>query len=236
MVQKELTHTKNETVIPIRAKFFKVGSLQYISHLDLMRTITRILVRTGIPAWYSQGYNPRLKLTFALPLSIGTQSECEYFDIRLTEEMPFDEVRRRLNEAMTEEMQVIEVYQSEKKFSEIAWSEYEIRMVSPKFSAETADALQELYSHPLVITKRSKSGDKEVDIAPYMDIRAVDFADGGITIHALLSADSADYLNPEYLIKAADEKLGIRFDDPFTEYYTIMRKRVFFADKETEFR
>ena len=55
--------------IPIRAKFYKVGSLQFISHLDLMRTMTRNMVRAGIPAWYSQGFNPRLKLTFSLPLS-----------------------------------------------------------------------------------------------------------------------------------------------------------------------
>ena len=67
----------------IRAKFYKIGMLQYISHLDLMRTMTRTLTRAGIPAWYSQGFNPRLKITFSLPLSIGTQSECEFFDIKL---------------------------------------------------------------------------------------------------------------------------------------------------------
>ncbi|MBO5219967.1 MAG: DUF2344 domain-containing protein, partial [Clostridia bacterium] len=148
--------------IPIRAKFYKVGSLQFISHLDLMRTMTRNMVRAGIPAWYSQGFNPRLKLTFSLPLSIGTQSLCEYFDIRLVEPMDFEEVRRRLNEALTDEMQVTEVYQSDRKFADIQWSEYEITMTSPKLSAETADALRELYTHPLVMTKHSKSGDKEV--------------------------------------------------------------------------
>ena len=40
-----------EKPLPIRAKFYKVGMLQYISHLDLVRTMTRILVRSGIPAW-----------------------------------------------------------------------------------------------------------------------------------------------------------------------------------------
>ena len=62
---------------PIRARFYKIGMLQCnISHLDLVRTMTRIITRAGIPAWYTQGFNPRLKLTFAMPLSIGTQSEC----------------------------------------------------------------------------------------------------------------------------------------------------------------
>ena len=221
---------------PIRAKFYKIGSLQYISHLDLVRTMTRNITRAGIPAWYSQGFNPRLKLTFSLPLSIGTQSECEFFDIRLVEDMPLDEVMRRINETLTDEMKIVEVYQSDRKFSDIAWSEYEVVMTSPKFSADTADALRELYTNPLILVKHSKSGDKEADISPYIDLMDCTYADGAVTVRALLCADSADYLNPEYLIKGAQQKLGIEFDDPFCEYYSIVRKGVYLADKATPFR
>ena len=224
------------STIPVRARFYKVGMLQYISHLDLVRTMTRILVRSGIPAWYSQGFNPRLKLTFAMPLSIGTQSECEFFDIRLTSPMDFDEIKARLNRSLTEEMQVLEVYQSPRKFNEIAWAEYEIKMTSPGLNAGTADALRELYTNPLVVTKRSKTGDKDVDILPYIDLRSCEYADGAVTIRALLSADSANYLNPEYLVKAAEAKLGIGFEDPFSEFYTIVRREVYLGDGATVFR
>lgn len=220
----------------IRAKFYKVGSLQYISHLDLVRTMTRNLVRSGVPAWYSQGFNPRLKLTFSLPLSIGTQSECEFFDIRLTEEMALEEVKARINDTLTDEMKITEVYQSERKFSDIAWSLYEISMTSNGISDTTAKKLTDLYTSPLVVTKRSKSGDKDVDISPHIDLRGVSQNEDRITVNALLSADSANYLNPEYLVKAAQSKLGITFDDPFSEYYTIMRKEVYLADKVTVFR
>lgn len=219
----------------IRAEFYKVGSLQYISHLDLVRTMTRNITRAGIPAWYSQGFNPRLKITFSLPLSIGTQSECEFFDIKLTEDMPLDEVKNRINAALTDEMQIVDVYQSERKFSDIMWAEYEIKMTSPKLSADTAVAMRELYTNPLIIMKRSKSGDKEADIAPFIDLRECLFADGSITVRALLSADSANYLNPEYIVKSASEKLGVTFDDPFSEYYTIVRKAVYLSDKVTRF-
>ncbi|MBQ8509350.1 MAG: DUF2344 domain-containing protein [Clostridia bacterium] len=222
--------------IPVRAKFFKVGMLQYISHLDLVRTMTRNLVRAKIPAWYSQGFNPRLKLTFSLPLSIGTQSECEFFDIRLTEPMAFDEIKRRINETLTDEMQVVDVYTSEKKFSDIGWAEYELKLTSPNLPENAAESLANLYTNPLVLTKRSKTGDKDVDIAPFIDLRECVQTAEGVTIRALLSADSANYLNPEYLIKAADQKLGIRFDDPFSEYYTIMRREVYLSDRVTVFR
>ena len=222
--------------LPIRAKFYKIGMLQYISHLDLVRTMTRILVRSGIPAWYSQGFNPRLKLTFAMPLSIGTQSECEFFDIRLTSPMEADEVKARINRALTDELQVTDVYLSDLKFSEIAWAEYEIKMTSPKLTTDTARALTELYTNPLIITKHTKTGDKEVDIFPNISLRSCHFEDGSITLRTLISADSANYLNPEYLMEAAENKLGLCFEDPFHEFYTMIRKEVYLSDKTTIFR
>lgn len=221
--------------MPIRAKFYKVGSLQYISHLDLVRTMTRNLTRAGIPAWYSQGFNPRLKITFSLPLSIGTQSECEFFDIRLVEDMPLDEVKRRINETLTDEMRIVDVYQSERKFTEIMWAEYEIKMTSPKLTPMLAARMSDLYSYPLWMMKRSKSGDKLTNLKPFIDLRSCIYKDGSITVHAFLSADSENYLNPEYIVRAAEKKIGISFDDPFTEYYTIMRKNVYLADKVTPF-
>lgn len=222
--------------LPIRAKFYKIGSLQYISHLDLVRTMTRNIVRAGIPAWYSQGFNPRLKLTFSLPLSIGTQSECEFFDIRLTENMELSEVKERINDTLTDEMKITEVYESSSKFSEIGWSLYDIFAKSRSIDEDTPDKLIQLYKNPLIINKRSKSGDKDVDIAPFIDLKEVTPKDGGVVIRALLSADSMNYLNPEYLIKAAQLKLGMSFDNPFEEYYTITRKEVYKEDKVTAFR
>lgn len=221
--------------LPIRLKFYKVGSLQYISHLDLVRTLTRSILRAGVPGWYSQGFNPRLKLTFSLPLSIGTQSECEFFDMKLVEPMELEEVKRRINQNLTNELQIVDVYEGGYKFSEIGWALYEIKMTSPKLSSDTASRLTELYNNELVITKRSKSGDKEVDISKYIDLRGCEYEDGSITVRALLSADSEGYLNPEYLIKAAEQKMGVAFEDPFTEYYTIIRKAVYLADRETPF-
>ena len=93
----------NNTPITLRVKFFKKGRLQYISHLDLVRTMMKIIVRAKLPLWYTEGFNPKPKITFAAPLSIGTESMCEFMDIRLTEKMPAEEAMRRLNENMTDD-------------------------------------------------------------------------------------------------------------------------------------
>ena len=42
----------------LRVFFEKRGNIRYISHLDLMRTMTRAIRRSGIPLWYTEGFNP----------------------------------------------------------------------------------------------------------------------------------------------------------------------------------
>ena len=78
----------------VRMKFSKVGSMQYISHLDLQRNFARVLIRAGIPVWYTKGFNPHAKIVFGLPLSVGAQSVCEYVDVRIERDMPCEEERR----------------------------------------------------------------------------------------------------------------------------------------------
>ena len=46
----------------IRIKFNKKGDLQYISHLDLVRTMQKALKRAGLNMWYTEGFNPKPKM------------------------------------------------------------------------------------------------------------------------------------------------------------------------------
>ncbi len=63
-------------------KISKIGRLQFISHLDLARTMRTAIVRAGIPVKYSQGFNPHPRMSFALQLSVGTQSKCEFMELK----------------------------------------------------------------------------------------------------------------------------------------------------------
>ena len=68
----------------VRVFFEKTGMTKYISHLDLMRCMTRAIKRAAIPAWYTEGFNPHLFITFALPLTLGVESLCESMDIPIS--------------------------------------------------------------------------------------------------------------------------------------------------------
>ena len=69
----------------IRIFFSKTGRAIYISHLDLYRLFQRSIKRAKLPVWETEGFNPHLYLTFALPLALGTAGVCESMDTKLTE-------------------------------------------------------------------------------------------------------------------------------------------------------
>lgn len=220
----------------VRLKFCKVGTLQYISHLDLQRTFMRIVNRACLPVWYTKGFNPHIKMVFSTPLSVGSQSVCEYLDIRIDREMPLEEIKERLNREMTEEFHITDIYYPTSDFSEIKWASYEINIKTDGANEQMAeDTVKVLTESPIMLIKKGKAGEREIDITQW--IRSVDAtftADGEINIKAVVSASNSEYLNPEMIITGLRQRLGILAGDPTQEYYSIMRTELF-KDDMTEF-
>ena len=113
---------QNLPVWNLRVKFQKIGRLQFISHLDLARTMRTAIVRAGIPVKYSQGFNPHPRMSFALQLSVGTQSKCEFMELKLCDKPDCDKIKSELNKNLVDELRVFDVYEPERKASEIAWA------------------------------------------------------------------------------------------------------------------
>ena len=220
--------------VTVRIKFCKIGNLQFISHLDLQRSFHRILVRSGIPMWYTKGFNPHAKLVFGLPLSVGTESMCEMADLKIERKISLEEIKDQLNANLTDEMYVLEAYIPTTKFAEIAYANYTITVKSDKLTESSADDVKVLFSAPIIMMKRSKSGEKEVDITRYIKVLDASVCDGTLKINATISAGNTESLNPEYLATAIKERLGFMTDD--CDYsYRIMRNVVYKADM-SEFR
>ncbi len=236
-----ITHwRKLETPKTVRILFRKVGDLQYMSHLDLQRTMARVLVRAKIPMWYTQGFNPHAKVIFGLPLSVGTESECEFIDLRIDRDIPPSAVKEQLNRELTPEMQILEAYEPTTKFQDIAWAKYEIHISSPAINADMAEALRALYStSPLNMIKKTKSGEKEIGLIPMIGKLHVVYdptRPQELRVSAVLRAGSTEHLNPELLISAARDRLGLLTGNPAEEVYSILRTHVYLDDAKTEFR
>ena len=240
-VQKLNTEGKvdpNEGRFTARLKFKKVGDLQYISHLDLQRTFNRVIKRSGIPVWYTQGFNPHMKLVFSSPLSIGSESVCEYLDLSMQGEISCAEIMERLNRELTHELCIVDAYVAERKFADIAWADYTCEIFCEGASAELAAASEKLLStSPLNMIKTTKSGEKEIDIVSLIKKVNVSYDDarGVLVMKARLSATSTNFLNPEMLISALKRELQILSGDPSREWYTIMREALL-DEKEELFK
>ena len=229
----------------IRFKFRKVGNLQFISHLDLQKAMAKVLVRAKAPLWYSKGFNPHPKLIFALPLSVGAQSECEYLDVRVERAIPPLELMEHINDELTEELRFLDAYYAQTKLEDIYWAEYDFEIVTEGADENLAREIEKiLTAEQVIILKKAKDKYKNIffkeqDIAPYVRDVSVGFEDGAVKINAKLSASinqTHPHINPETIVTMLKEKLGILSGDVTREQYDIIRTRIYFEDGATDFR
>ena len=183
----------------VRVRFTKTGRAKYISHLDLMRTMTRVLRRAEIPLWYTEGFSKHPYITFAAPLSLGYEGLCEYMDFRLEEDVPMEEIVSRLNDNMPEGITVIGAAPAQRKVGEIASSRWEIRM-----DASVEDAVRAtLEKDTIDVQKRTKKKTfKTIDIKP--TIRDVEITIDGseLVLCVTLPTGSDQAVNPSLLLTA----------------------------------
>ena len=215
----------------LRLSFSKTGVLQYISHLDLQRTMTRAIIRAEIPVWYTEGFNPKPRLNFSTPLSIGTESHYELMDFRIVvadETMSTPDLsvmRDRLNATLPPEINIAEIYEPTTKFSEILYSNYTIRIEEQNIDALLLENCRAaLSAKPLFVLKRTKSGEKDTDISPMIVSLNVSGDHGAIDIRACLTASSESFLNPEYLVNALLAKDVLAPVPKSEREYSIMRE------------
>ena len=218
---------------PVRVRFSKVGSLKFISHLDLSRTMRAAFLRAKLPIWYTMGFNPHPKMVFSLPLSVGTASMCEFMDFMLTERVPFDEIVARLNAAFPAELRVIEAYEPSTRFCDIGWATYEIRIETPDASPALAEDIRALFKGEIIISKTTKIGTRELDIAPLCDVLSCECDGGEIVMNVLLSCDEKSFVNPKHVVEHVLKTYPTILD---RGDWTVCRTNVYLPDKETEFR
>jgi hypothetical protein len=136
---------------------------------------------------------------------------------------------------MTDEMQVIEAYYPETKFTDLNWMSYTITVSSPMVSDALLEKVNELFSMP-EITVQKKNSDAVMNIKPLVKSATAEIMDNSLVISAILSADPSAFLNPEYLVNALRSHTGVLSStDLLSESYTVMRNAAYFADM-SEFR
>ncbi|MGH9443703.1 MAG: TIGR03960 family B12-binding radical SAM protein [Thermoanaerobaculia bacterium] len=71
-----------------RVTFSKLGDARYLSHRNTMDAFERGIRAAGLPASYSEGFNPRMRLSMGPALALGLESRHEIFDLESTAPLP----------------------------------------------------------------------------------------------------------------------------------------------------
>ncbi len=188
----------------LRVFFEKRGEIRYISHLDLMRTMTRAIRRSRIPLWYTEGFNPHPYMTFALPLSLGMESLCESMDIRIEDDTPNEAILTALQSAMPKGIEITAVKEPvfDPKF--IAFAKFDVVFEDvPDLQSFYAKADELLHRDSLVVQKLGKKGHKkvmkDVDLLEHLQSFALSAEGDTLRLQLVLPAGSTTNVNPALL-------------------------------------
>jgi radical SAM-linked protein len=90
-------------------RYAKRGKMRFASHLDVARAFERGVRRAGLPVAHSAGFTPHPKISYAGGAPTGVASEAEYLSLALTSRTEAESVRERLNAALPDGIDVIDV-------------------------------------------------------------------------------------------------------------------------------
>lgn len=211
-------------------KYARDSRVKYISHLDFIRTFHRTVRRAGLDMTFSQGFNPHPVMTIAMPLSVGITSSCEYMKIGFEGGYSENEIKDRINEAFPKGFEILEVVKTEGKthdFSKLDRALYKVDIECNDTSLFDKDAF--LGNKELLVMKKTKSGEKEADIRPYIyDFSVDEKGERKISLTMCVAAGNTYNLKVDTVIDAME-----KYTDGFSvEFFCIHREKILAGDKE----
>ena len=195
-----------------RIKFQKYGAMKFIGHLDVMRYFQKAFRRANFDNEYSKGFSPHQIMSFAAPLGVGLTSDSEYLDLSLLSSDEPDTMIERLNAVLTDGFHIVE-------FHPLLEADFNTRVITAMSLVASADylvslkdgyqlndsirnqeefkaAFQKFFDRQeIVIGKKTKKSEKEVDIKPMVTLIAFGEEEYQEKLKATLSYNDGDNNN-----------------------------------------
>ncbi len=206
----------------IRIIYEKRDNAKFISHLDLVRVVTRAIKRAELPIVYSQGFNPTPRLNFALPLSLGQESICDVMNIKIEPDMDCEEIKSKLSVQFPDGLVIKEVYVAPEPSVDFKYARYVITVYDSVSEKTVFDCFAR---DEINVIKKTKSGEKLTDIKPFIKEVFTEKATDALKIHCVLDSKDPNFLNPEYIIKALCEYTGTCIKN-----YSVLRTQILTED------
>ena len=224
LIDKEEEQKKEIPFYKYRLKITKENEMRNISHLDWQNTIIKMLFRSGLNLYFSQGFNPTPRFSLGIALPIFVESKGELIDIELCDNIECEDLIIRLNNVLPSDIKVIEAKKitrqdpaidilaqwamfSFEPFKEGILKNEDLVYIKDKISS----------NNEIFIEKINKKGVKKlVNIRP--SIKSVDI--NGFKINMILKVGQSDEIpsvKPDDVIKLFNNDVDFRIIR--TEFY-----------------
>ncbi|MGN6792824.1 MAG: TIGR03936 family radical SAM-associated protein [Streptosporangiaceae bacterium] len=146
------------TVQRLIIRYAKRGRMRFASHRDIARAIERGVRKAGLPVAYSAGFSPHPRISYSGGAPTGAASEAEYLELAVTSQCEPDDVRRRLDAALPDGIDVIEVVEAAGKSGQAQLEASEWEVILPGVPAgDAALAVRKFLASPSVEVERLTS-------------------------------------------------------------------------------
>lgn len=192
----------------LRITFAKGEPIKYISHLDLMRTWERSLRRAQVPLAYSEGFNPRPKISIAAPLPVGFTGRGEVMDVMLSRHISPYKFAKRLKPHLPSGLEILsveEIYLSLPSLpSQMRHAEYRVVVESEEILAEIAKRVEQVLSAQSLPRQRERKGKvTEYDLRLLIDDLWIEGREGTTCVLGMrLQSDSQATGRPDEVLEA----------------------------------
>ena len=151
----------------------KGEEIRFLGHLDYLRTMERVVVRSGIPIAFSEGFNPHMKISLDSALAVGVTADPLYMEIKLEKDMPIEEVKERLQREMPKGMTNYHIEEAAQEWPKFVafFNEDAYEMEGPVTEGADAEAAKEAIARfnalPSFIYQRvTPKKVREMDVKP----------------------------------------------------------------------
>lgn len=151
----------------------KGEEIRFLGHLDYLRTMERVVVRSGIPIAFSEGFNPHMKISLDSALAVGVTADPLYMEIKLEKDMPIEEVKERMQREMPKGMTIYYIEEAAQEWPKFVafFNEDAYEMEGPVTEGADAEAAKEAIARfnalPSFIYQRvTPKKVREMDVKP----------------------------------------------------------------------
>ncbi len=187
-----------------RVRYSKRRSARFLSHLDLTRIWSRAVAVSGLPIAYTQGFNPRPRLSFGPPLPVGTTGEAEFVELELVRVVTPSDIATRLSAQLPDGVVIEDVNLMRSKRSasaEACAAEYEMANLAPLDTLSS----EELSTRVAAVRRTERvevpKGEGVKELRPAQRILSLEVTgEGPVTLRVVLDVGSEGALRPVDLV------------------------------------